>query len=147
MYKKYIVRLTQAERSRLKQLVQTGKTAAHKRLHAQVLLKADIGKHGAGWTDRRIADAFNTTHCTIERIRKRLVEYGLDAAIDRAKGSGRRRKFDGEDEAHLVALTCSEPPQGRARWTLRLLSDHMVRLEYVDSISHDTVRRLLKKRT
>lgn len=146
MNKKYIVRLTRAERTRLKRLVQIGKASARKRQHAQVLLKADIGENGPCWTDQQIADAFSISACTIGRVRKRLVEHSLDAAINRVKGAGRRRKFIGEHEAHLIALTCSEPPDGRARWTLRLLADHMVRLEYTDSISHDTVRRLLKKR-
>lgn len=147
MNKKYIVKLTADERDRLEKLVRTGKAAAHKRRHSQVLLKADTGENGPGWPDQQISEAFDISVCTIERIRKRLVENGLDGAIDRAKGAGRKKKFTGEHEAHLIALTCSESPQGRSRWTLRLLADQMVRLEYVDYISHDTVRRILKKRT
>jgi len=147
MNKQHIVRLTAEERDRLEKLVRTGKAAAYKRLHAQVLLKADIGEYGPGWTDHKISEAFTISTRSIERIRKRLVEQGLEAALNRAKSAGRTPKFTGEHEAHLIALTCSEPPPGRARWTLRLLADQMVRLEYVDSISRESVRRLLKKRT
>ena len=146
MSKKHIVRLTPSERNLLECLVRKGKAAAYKRLHAQVLLKADIGENGPSWKDQQISDAFNITIRSIERIRKRLVELGFDAAIQRAKGSGRQPKFTGEDEAHLVALACSETPEGRSRWTLRLLADSMVQLKHVDSISHESVRRLLKKR-
>lgn len=147
MNKKYIIRLTAEERKQLATLVQTGKTAAYKRRHAQVLLKADVGEQGPGWTDQKIAEAFNIGVRTIERIRQRLVEQGLDAAIQRAKGGGRKPTFTGEHEAHLIALNCSEPPPGRVRWTLRLLADRMVELNYTEYISHDTVGRLLKKRT
>lgn len=147
MNKKYIVRLSAEEREQLTKLVQTGKKAAYKRRHAQVLLKADIGEQGPGWTDQKIVDAFNIGVRTIERIRQRLVEQGLDAAIQRAKGGGRKPKFNGEHEAHLIAMNCSDPPPGIARWTLRLLADRMVELGYTDYISHDTVGRLLKKRT
>ena len=145
MKKKYIVRLTEEERAALEKLVRTGKAAAYTRLRAQVLLKADRGAHGPGWNDQRIADAFNVSICTVGRVRKRLVMHGLDAALKRERGAGRKPKFTGEHEAHLVALACSEPPEGRGCWTLRLLADQMVRLEYTDNISYDTVRRILKK--
>ena len=146
MAKKYIVRLSSEERKELANIVSKGKAAAHKRLHAQVLLKADISEEGSCWTDVAISNAFDITVRTIENIRKRLVQKGLEAAINRSKRSGTKStKPDGEQEAHLVALTCSEPPEGQARWSLRLLADHMVELNYVDEVSHETVRQTLKK--
>jgi len=145
MIKKYIVRLTGSEREELTQMVTRGKVAAYKRLHAQVLLKADISDKGPGWTDQKIADAFDITVRSIERIRKRLVEYGMDRAISRARGGGSKRKLDGEKEAHLIALACSDPPEGRCQWTLKLLADKMVELKYIDTLSYETVRRILKK--
>ena len=145
--KKYIVRLTDDERRYLTSLVDRGKVAAYKRKHAQILLKADIADDaGPGWPDQRIADAFNVGVRTVERIRERLCKHGLEAAIERAKGSGKRRKLDGSQEAHLIALVCGAAPDGHNRWTLRLLADQFVELGHVDSISHETVRQLLKKR-
>jgi len=146
MAKKYIVRLTTDERSELENVVNKGKIAAYKRIHAQILLKADISPDGPGWTDQKISEAFNVNIKTIERVRQRLVEKGLEGAINRAKSQkSSHKKLDGELEAHLVALTCSEPPEGSARWTLRLLADRMIELEYVDSLSHESVRQVLKK--
>ncbi len=145
MIKKYIVRLTGSERKELTQMVNRGKVAAYKRVHAQVLLKADISDKGSRWTDQKIADAFDITVRSIERIRKRLVEKGLDGAISRASGGGSKRKLDGEKEAYLIALACSDPPQGRCQWTLKLLADKMVELKYIDTLSYETVRRILKK--
>lgn len=146
MSKKYIVRLSSDERVELEELVKKGKVAAYKRLHAQILLKADISEGSPGWTDTRIQEAFNVTIRTIERLRKRLVEQGLETALNRAKRSRvKSTKLDGEQEAHLVALTCSEAPEGQARWSLRLLADKMVELDYIDTISHETVRQALKK--
>jgi transposase len=145
MVKKYVVRLTSEERKKLENMVARGKVAAYRRLHAQVLLKADISDKGPGWTDQKIADAFDITVRSIERIRKRLVEYGLDAAIRRAGGGGRKRLLDGSAEAHLIALACSDPPEGRCQWTLQLLADKMVELRHIDTVSYETVRRVLKK--
>ena len=145
MVKKYIVRLSADERKELTQMVCKGKIAAYKRLHAQILLKADISDKAPGWTDQQIAGAFDITVRSIERIRKRLVEYGLDGAISRAKGGGSKRKLDGAQEAYLIALACSDPPEGRCQWTLRLLADKMVELKYTDTLSYETVRRVLKK--
>ena len=142
MVKKYIVRLTADERKELTQMVCKGKIAAYKRLHAQILLKADISDKAPGWTDQQIAGAFDITVRSIERIRKRLVEYGLDGAISRAKGGGSKRKLDGAQEAYLIALACSDPPEGRCQWTLRLLADKMVELKYTDTLSYETVRRV-----
>ena len=140
--KKYIVRLSLEEHANLEQLVNKGKVAAYKRRHAQILLKADVCEKGSNWTDRQISEVFNVSLRTVERVRQRLVENGLDAALSRAKQKRhRRRSLDGEGEAHLVALACQNPPAGYTRWTLRLLADKMVELEYVDSLSHETVRR------
>jgi transposase len=145
--KKYLVELTEAERDELTELVNKGKAAAYKRKHAEILLKADQGIHGLGWPDKRIAEAFDVGLRTVERVRQRLVENGLASAIERAKQTNRKApKLDGEQEAHLIALICQEePPAGHARWTLRLLAEQMVALDYVDTLSHETVRRVLKK--
>ena len=144
--KKYVVRLSNEERETLEQLVNRGKAAAYKRRHAQILLKADVSEKGSNWTDLQVSKAFNVSLRTVERVRQQLVENGLDAALSRAKQKRHRNlSLDGEGEAHLVALTCQDPPTGYARWTLRLLADKMVELEYVDSLSYETVRRTLKK--
>ncbi len=147
MNKKYIVRLTEGEREALGQLVSKGKAAARKRTHAQVLLKADAGEHGPAWADEQIVEAFELGASTVQSIRKRFVEEGLDAAIERKKQYrlSRQRVLDGEKEAKLVAVCCSKAPSGRTRWTLRMLGDGLVRLEIVDSISHETIRQTLKK--
>lgn len=146
MVKKNIVRLSSEERIELENLVSRGKVAGYKRLHAQVLLKSDISEEGSCWTDIQISEAFNITIRTIENIRQRLVQKGLDSAINRAKRSGTKStKLDGDQEAYLVALTCGAPPAGQARWSLRLLADQMVELNFVDTISHETVRQTLKK--
>ena len=146
MVPRYIVRLSLDEREKLTCLVNKGKVAAYKRLHAQILLKADISEAGPGWSNQKIAETFEVSIRTVERLRKRLVEKGLEAALDRAKQERvRSRRLDGEQEAHLVALACGDPPDGRGRWTLRLLADRMVELECTDSVSHETVRQVLKK--
>jgi transposase len=145
--KKYIVRLTEPERAELLELVARGKAARHKRTHARVLLKTDAGSGGAAWTDTQIAEALELHPNTVAGIRQRFVEQGLEAALNRKKRvtPARARKLDGRGEARLIALACGEPPAGHARWTLRLLADQLVVLEMVDSISHETVRQVLKK--
>jgi transposase len=146
MKKKYIVTLMEEERRRLQELLSRGKAAARKLMHARILLKADAAAGGPDWNDERIAEAMEVGRATVERVRKEFVEEGFEAALERRKP--RRvyeRKLDGDGEAHLVALACQEPPEGRSRWTLRLLADRMVQLEYVDQISYQTVRRTLKK--
>ena len=143
--KRYVVRLTATERSELLALVRTGKAAAHKRMHAQVLLKADQGEQGPAWTDSEIAEALEVHGNTVYNVRRRLVEQGLEAAVNRKKLPPRLRKLDGAQEARLLALACGPPPEGRARWSLRLLAERLVALDIVDEISHETVRQTLKK--
>ena len=144
--KKYIVALTSEEREYLEQLVKKGKTAAYKMNHARILLKADINQKGGGWQDQDICQALDISLSTISRVRKRLVEEGLESALARKPQQNRRPKsLDGEKEAYLIALACSEAPAGQARWTLRLLADKMVELGYVEKVSHETIRQTLKK--
>ena len=146
MNKKYIVELTSEERSKLKAMVKKGKASAYKIKHAHILLKADQCPEGAGWKDNEIAKAFHCHITTVENLRRRMVEHGLDAAIERAKHIVHKpRALDGRAEAKLVAIACSEAPQGRNKWTLRLLADKMAELKIVDSISYGTVRNVLKK--
>ena len=126
--------------------MKTGRAAARKRLHAQVLLKADEGEHGPAWPDAAIMKALEVDVRTVERLRQCLVEEGLETALNgRPQARYKSPKLDGVQEAHLVALACSAPPAGRNRWTLRLLADRMVELEYVDTVSYETVRQVLKK--
>jgi transposase len=145
--KKYIVRLSGEERKSLKSLVSSGKGPARIFTRARILLKADVGEGGPGWPDEKIAEALDVTIQTIERVRKQLVEEGLEAVLSRHKYVQKvsRKKLDGDAEAHLIALACSETPEGYTRWSLRLLADRMVELGYVESISHEAVRRVLKK--
>lgn len=145
--KRYVIRLSGEERKRLTALVSKGKVAARKRLHAQVLLKADVSAAGAGWADRQIVEALGIGERTVQAIRQRCVEEGLDAALERKKQCrpSRQKVLDGAKEAQLVALCCGKVPAGQVRWTLRLLADELVRLEIVDSVSHETVRQALKK--
>ena len=145
--KKYIVRLDYEERNQLNKLVKTGKAAAYKRQRAQILLNADIGEAGPALKDHEIAQHLGVGHRTVERTRQRLVELGLEKALERTpRKRNKPRLFDGEKEAHLIALSCSEPPAGRNRWTLKLLAQKMVELEYIDSVSAESVRCILKKR-
>jgi len=143
--KRYIVRLTEAERERLRALTSKGKAAAYRIRHANILLKADAD--GPAWTDKRIAEAVGCHVRTVENVRCRCVREGLEGALERKEQANprRERKLDGEGEARLIALACSEPPPPRDRWTLHLLADELVRLEVVESISPQTVRRTLKK--
>jgi transposase len=141
MIKKYIVTLTEAECQMLHGLLSKGKGAARRLTHARVLLKAD-----QGLPDQAIVDEVAVSRPSVERVRRRFVEEGLDAALDpRRPARPRPHKIDGEVEAHLIALACSTPPPGRARWSLRLLADKAVELEYLDAVSHETVRQSLKK--
>ena len=143
---KYVVRLTKEERSTLELLVGDRRAAADKRLRARMLLKADVGVGGPGWTDEKIAEAFEVGESTIHRLRQRLVEDGLEAALVRKPRSRHRvPKLDGEKEARLIQLACSEPPKGQAGWTLRLLANKAVELHIVDRTSYSTVGKVLKK--
>ncbi len=143
--KRYVVRLTKRERTGLLALVKTGKVAARKRAHAQVLLKADQSRQGPAWADERIAEALEIHPNPVKGIRQRFVEQGLEAALKRKKHPPRLRKLDGAQEDRLVAVACGPPPEGRARWSLRLLAERLVTLEIVDEISHETVRQTLGK--
>ena len=145
--KRYVVRLERSERERLQRMVSVGKGAARKLTHARVLLQADQSTEGPGWTDERIAEGLSVTTRTIEQIRQRFVEEGLESALERKKRCRPAVEplLDGAKEARLVAVSCSKPPEGRRRWTLRLLADRLVELNIVDSISYETVRRTLKK--
>jgi transposase len=145
MAKKYIVSLTAEERQSLEVIVSTGKRAATTITHARILLKADSEQASGSWRDQDIKAALDISIRTIERVRRRFVEEGLEAALKPRPGRGRKRKLDGEAEAHLVALRCSAPPEGRGRWTLRLLAEQMVELDYLDELSHESVRQALKK--
>jgi len=146
MKKKYIVTLTEEERQSLHAVLSRGKAAARKLMHARILLKADADSGSPGWNDAAIAEGLDVGTATVERVRKAFVEEGVEAALERRKPRRQyRRKLDGDGEAHLIALACSQAPEGRCRWTLRLLADRMVALEYVDAISKDTVARTLKK--
>jgi transposase len=146
MAKKYIVTLTDEERVALGQIIRGGKGAARKLTRARILLKADASADCPAWKDEQIVEALDVGIATVERLRRQFVEEGFEAALSgRATTRQHEYKLDGNAEAHLVALACSEAPQGRSRWTLRLLAGKMVELEYIDAVSHETVRRVLKK--
>jgi transposase len=145
--KRYIVILSAEERQSLLDLIAAGKGAAQKLAHARILLKADAVPGGPAWADVAIAEAVEVSVATVERVRQRFVEQGLEAALVRKPQDrpSRQRKLDGRAEAHLIALACSKPPEGRTEWTMPLLADTLVELEIVDSISDETVRRTLQK--
>jgi len=145
MMKKYIVALTPEERKYLEEFTTTGRHAAYQITRARILLKADQNQAGGSWCDTEITAALDVGVATVERVRRCVVEVGLEASLKRQPGGGRKRKLDGDQEAHLIALRCSDAPQGQARWTLRLLADQMVSLGQVESISDETVRQVLKK--
>jgi transposase len=146
MAKRYRVTLTAAERAELEAMISRGKADARKLAHARILLQADEAEGGPRRTDGQIASALDTSTRTVERVRERFVEQGLDAALlPRPSKRVYARKLDGRQEARLIALACSKPPAGKARWTLRLLADEMAELEVVESLSHETVRQALEK--
>ena len=145
MRKEFMVKLTDGERGRLQEMVRTGTASARKLQHARILLKADQSENGPGWPDARIGEALDVSRATVERVRTQYVVAGLDAALARRRPPPRLRKLDGVAEAHLIATACSAPPAGHKRWTLRLLAGKLVELEQVDTISHETVRQMLKK--
>jgi transposase len=146
MEKRYRVTLTEQERWDLEKLVSAGKSAAKKLTRARVLLLADQAEGGPAKADAEIVEALGCGRATVERLRKRFVEEGLEIALQPAPAKRvYQRRLDGKAEAQLVALACGTPPAGRARWTLRLFADRMVALEYVEKVSHETVRQTLKK--
>ena len=143
---KYEVTLADEERAELEVLISAGRSAARKLCRARILLKADAGAGGPAWDDGRISEALEVGRATVERVRKQFVELGLQVALERKKPDREyERRLDGQGEARLVALTCSQAPEGRERWTLELLAERMVALSYVPALSRDTVRRTLKK--
>ena len=152
MKKKHVVRLVPAGRTALGDLIAAGtapaRTLGHARiLHARILVKADEGGGGPAWPDARIAEALETSVATVARVRRRWAEGGPDDALHRRPTGPRRRRLDGAAEARLVALACSAPPAGQARWSLRLLADRLVALAVVDGVAPNTVRAVLKKTT
>jgi transposase len=146
MNQKYVVKLSDSERERLKKMLKAGVAKARTLRRAQILLKSDTSAGGVGWTYEQIREAFDVSPVTVHKVRKAYVEQGLEAAL---KGRQSSREYitrlDGNAEARLIALACSAPPAGHERWTLRLLQDRLVRLEVVESVSHETVRQTLKK--
>jgi transposase len=146
MKKKYPVMLSETQREQLKRLIAAGTAPARKLTHARILLKADQSPEGPGWVDEKVAEAVEVSQPTVSRVRKQYVQEGLEAALNRRPPNREyQRKLDGEQEARLLALACSEPPEGQARWSLRLLADKLVELEVVEEVSYQTVRRTLKK--
>jgi len=147
LVKKYVVRLSGEEREQLEGLIRKGKGPARRLLRARILLKADISETGPGWSDNKIIAALDTSASMVYRVRKQLVEEGFETVLNRkqCKTPSVQRIFDGEKEAKLIALACSKPPKGRARWTLRLLENRVVELGIVDHASDSTIGRTLKK--
>ena len=145
MNKKYIVRLTPEERTSLETLISSGKAPARTLTHARILLKADCSPAGPAWPDVGISEALEVSLPTIQRVRQTLVLEGFDAALHRKLPPARQRKLDGQQEAHLIALACSTPPDGHKRWSLRLLTKRFVELQDGDTVGRETVRQVLKK--
>jgi hypothetical protein len=145
--KKYVVKLSEAERNHLQALINKGKSTAKRLLKARILLKIDAGTQGENWSDGQIIEALDTNKSMVTRVRQQFVEEGLEAVLSRKERAAPAITpiFDGEKEARLVALACSTPPEGRARWTLRLLEDKVVELGIVERASDNTIRRVLKK--
>jgi Homeodomain-like domain len=146
MNKKYIVRLTPEDRQTLELLVRRGRVAAYKAKRAWILLQADASGDGPAWSDEQIAQAYDVGLRTLHRVRQTWVEEGLAAVLRRAPQTRHRaRKLDGEQEAHLIALACSQPPAGRRRWTVRLLTERFVALGHCAAVCPETIRQTLKK--
>jgi hypothetical protein len=145
--KKYVVRLSQEERDQLDELIRKGKSPAKRQLKARILLKADVGKKGEGWSDGKIIKALNTSESMVYRVRQQLVEEGFEAVLSRKQRATPPVPyiFDGAKEARLITLACSQAPEGHARWTLKLLANKAVALEIVEAASPSTVGRVLKK--
>lgn len=147
MNQKYAVQLTEAERYQLKQMLSAGTSSVRKVRRAQILLKSDSSQDGPNWSYQAICEAFNVSEPTISEVRRAYVTGGLEAALNRKKPDRvYEHCLDGVAEAHLMALACTEPPEGYERWTLRLLKDRMIKLSYVEQVSHETIRTTLKKK-
>lgn len=146
MKKKYVVTLSQSEQEALERLVKTGNAPARKMTRAWILLKSNNNENGPNWSYEKICQAYNVSEVTVYQVRKAYVEQGLEKTINRKKPErDYKHRLDGEAEAHLIALACSKAPDGQERWTLRLLQDRMIKLDYVDDVSHETIRTTLKK--
>jgi hypothetical protein len=146
MNRKYVVELNDKQRERLERLVSSGTAAARTITHARILLKSDSSAGGPKWSYVDICKALDVSEMAVTRVRRTFVQQGLDAALTRKKPDRiYEHRLDGEAEAHLIALACGQPPDGHDRWTLRLLAEKMVTLDYVDAVSHETVRATLKK--
>lgn len=146
MKKRFVVKLTSGERDRLEGLIKRGREAAYRRRHAEVLLLVDEGEHGPCFADVVAAERTGFSRRNVEMIRERCVTEGLASALERKKRVRERsQRLDGEGEARLISLACSDAPKGQARWTLHMLADKLIELEVVESISHECVRQVLKK--
>lgn len=146
MNQKYIVKLSESDRNQLEKMLASGSERARTLTRARILLKSDASEAGAKWSYAQICEALDVTEPTISRVRKAYVEQGLEAAVKRKQSTREYvTRLDGKAEAHLMALACSTPPEGRDRWTLRLLQERLVELEVVESVSHETVRQTLRK--
>lgn len=145
--KQHSIVLTAEQRRELEALIRAGQAPARKITHARILLKADCGPHGPRWSNRQIHEALEVGETTVRRVRHSFTQAGLEAALTRRPQPPRpaKRKLDGEQEAHLIALLCSQAPEGYERWSLRLVANKLVELELVQSVSHETVRQVLKK--
>jgi hypothetical protein len=148
MYQKYFVLLTEEERSYLEKLVSAGSASSRKLRRARILLKSDCNEGGPNWTYEAICDAFDVNSVTVTNVRKAFTEGRLDKALNRKKPDREyEHRLDGNAEAHLIALACSDAPAGYERWSLRLLQERFVKLEIVESVSHETIRTTLKKKS
>ena len=146
MIKRHVVKLSEEERNALEQICKTGRIAAQRRRHAEILLLVDQGEHGPSMTDLEVAERMELSIRCIAKVRQRCVDEGLELALERKKRSRERTaRLDGDAEARLISLACSDAPEGQARWTLKLLSERLVELEIVESVAYETVRRVLKK--
>lgn len=145
--KKYSIVLTQEQRQSLEKLISSGEASARKLTHARILLKADDGPYGPGWSERQIQEALEVSESTVRRVRHRFLEGGVDLALNRCPQPPRpqKRKLDGVQEAQVVAVLCGPVPDGYEQWSLRLVSRRLVELEITDQVSHETVRQVLKK--
>jgi hypothetical protein len=146
MNQKYLIKLSVEERQQLERMLSSGIAPARTLKHAHILLKSDCSEGGADWTYEKICEAFDVAPLTVANVRKRYVTEGVAGALQRKKAEREyERCLDGEAEAHLIALVCGKPPEGKDRWTLRLLQKRMVALSYTESVSHETIRTTLKK--